>query len=126
VWMGLKRHGRKGYARAIEHDVALARFLAEAVKAHPDFELLVEPVLSIVNFRYRPRGAALPDADLDRLNRKIVNRLVGSGAFFLAPTTLKGRTSLRVAIVNFRTAEDDLTALLEEVQRLGHALGAGG
>jgi glutamate/tyrosine decarboxylase-like PLP-dependent enzyme len=126
VWMGLKSHGRRGYARAIEHDVALARFLADAVRAHPDFELLVEPVLSIVNFRYRPRDTGLPDADLDRLNRKIVNRLVGSGAFFLAPTTLKGRTSLRVAIVNFRTAEDDLTALVEEVQRVGRELRAGG
>lgn len=125
VWMGLKRHGRRGYARAIERDVGLARFLAEAVTAHPDFELLAEPVLSIVNFRYRPRDAAFPEAELDRLNRKVVNRLVASGAFFLAPTILKGRTSMRVAIVNFRTTEDDLTALLEEARRVGRELRAG-
>ena len=57
--MGLKRHGRQGYAAAIEHDVAMARFLADEVSARPDFELLAEPVLSIVNFRYRPAGRAL-------------------------------------------------------------------
>ena len=124
VWMGLKRHGRKGYARAIERDVALARFLAEEVVGHPDFELLTEPVLSIVNFRYRPPGAR--EDDLDALNRRIVNRLVGSGAFFLAPTVLKGRTSLRVAIVNFRTREDDLRALLDEAARAGRDLRAAG
>ena len=44
VWMGLKVHGRRGYAAAIERDVALARFLSEAVDAHPDLERLSEPV----------------------------------------------------------------------------------
>jgi aromatic-L-amino-acid/L-tryptophan decarboxylase len=125
VWMGLKRHGRSGYARAIEHDVAMARRLADTLKGRPDFELLAEPVLSIVNFRYRPAGAGLDEAGLDRLNRRIVNRLVGSGGFFLAPTILKGRTSMRVAIVNFRTTEDDLGALVDEAARAGRDLREG-
>ena len=56
------------------------------------------------------------------MNRRIVNRLVGDGSFFLAPTILKGRTSLRVCIVNFRTREDDLTVLLDEVARIGREL----
>ncbi|MEO8348389.1 MAG: amino acid decarboxylase, partial [Acidobacteriota bacterium] len=60
--------------------------------------------------------------DLDRLNRRIVNRLVGDGSFFLAPTVLKGRAALRVCIVNFRTSEADLTFLLDEVERVGREL----
>jgi glutamate/tyrosine decarboxylase-like PLP-dependent enzyme len=125
VWMGLRRHGRKGYAAAVEHDVAMARFLADQVRAHEDLELLAEPGLSIVNFRYRPHGGAMAEPDLDRLNRRIVNRLVGSGAFFLAPTLVRGRTSLRVAIVNFRTREDDLLALVDDTTRAGRSLGTG-
>jgi glutamate/tyrosine decarboxylase-like PLP-dependent enzyme len=122
VWMGLKTHGRKGYARAIENDVALAHFLAAEVDRRPEFERLSETVLSIANFRYRPEGRALSDADLDRINRRIVNRLVGDGSFFLAPTILKGRTALRVCIVNFRTREEDLTALLDEATRIGREI----
>jgi glutamate/tyrosine decarboxylase-like PLP-dependent enzyme len=122
VWMGLKRHGRRGYAEAVEHDVAMARYLADEVRARKDFELLSEPVLSIVGFRYRPLQGTRAEADLDRLNRRIVNRLVGSGAFFLAPTILKGRTAMRVAIVNFRTREEDLRALLDEAARAGRDL----
>ena len=124
VWMGLKRHGRRGYAAAVEHDVALARFLADEVKARPDFELLAEPTLSIVAFRYRPAGSFSEDA-LARLNRRIANRLVGDGSFFLAPTLLKGRTALRVAIVNFRTTEDDLRALLDEAAHAGRSIARG-
>ncbi len=119
VWMGLKVHGRRAYAAQIESDVRLAMFLAAEVDRRPDFERLAETVLSIANFRYRPKGRALPDAELDAINRKIINRLVGDGSFFLAPTILKGRTALRVSITNFRTREEDLTALLDEAARIG-------
>ncbi len=125
VWVGLKHHGTRGYAAAVEHDVAMARFLADAAREREDFELLAEPVLSIVGFRYRPAGRDLAEVDLDRLNRQIVNRLVGAGAFFLAPTILKGRTAMRAAIVNFRTGEDDLRALLDESARAGREILAG-
>ena len=126
VWMGLKRHGVRGYAEAVEHDVAMARALADAVIAHPDFELLAPPVLSIVGFRYRPKGRDLDEATLASLNRRIVNALVGSGAFFLAPTLLKGRTAMRVAIVNFRTRETDVRALVDEAAACGRRLIAEG
>src|SRR5437870_911584 len=56
VWMGMKTHGRRGYAQAIENDVRLAHFLAAEVDRRPDLERLSETVLSIANFRYRPRG----------------------------------------------------------------------
>jgi glutamate/tyrosine decarboxylase-like PLP-dependent enzyme len=120
VWMGLKRHGRRGYAAAIERDVALAQFVSDQLDLRPGFERLADTVLSIVNFRYRPPG--LTEPQLARLNRDIVNRLVGSGSFFLAPTVLKGRTSMRVCIVNFRTSPDDLTFLLDEAARIGREL----
>ena len=122
VWMGLKVHGRRAYSAQIENDVKLARFLAAEVDRRPDLERLAEPVLSIANFRYRPRGADLSDVALDGINRRIINRVVGDGSFFLAPTILKGRTALRVSITNFRTREEDLLALLDEAERIGREL----
>ncbi|MGH9317399.1 MAG: hypothetical protein ACRD1P_09855 [Thermoanaerobaculia bacterium] len=35
---------------------------------------------------------------------------------------MKGRTALRVCIVNFRTREEDLTLLLGETARLGREI----
>jgi aromatic-L-amino-acid/L-tryptophan decarboxylase len=122
VWMGIKTHGRRAYVAQIENDVRLARFLSDEVDRRGDLERLAEPVLSIANFRYRPAGRTLPDEDLDLVNRRIIHRLVGDGSFFLAPTILKGRTSLRVSITNFRTREDDLVALLDEVERVGRSI----
>jgi glutamate/tyrosine decarboxylase-like PLP-dependent enzyme len=120
VFVGMLRHGRAGYAAAIERDVALAKFLSTEVDRRPGLERLAPTTLSIVNFRYA--GDGVPADRLDAVNRRIVNALVGSGSFFLAPTILKGRASLRVCIVNFRTAESDLAFLLDEVLRLGAEL----
>jgi aromatic-L-amino-acid decarboxylase len=122
VWMGIKTHGRRAYVEQIENDVRLARFLSDEVDRRRDLERLAEPVLSIANFRYRPADRNLPDEDLDRVNRRIIHRLVGDGSFFLAPTILKGRTALRVSITNFRTREDDLVALVDEVERVGRTI----
>jgi len=124
VWMGIQVHGTRAYAHAIENDVALARFLSDEVDRRSDFERMADPVLSIANFRYRPAGPALSEGDLDRLNRRIINRLVGAGSFFLAPTILKGRTAMRACIVNFRTTKEDLTFLLDEAARVGKELTA--
>ncbi|HEY1252819.1 MAG TPA: pyridoxal-dependent decarboxylase [Thermoanaerobaculia bacterium] len=122
VWMGLKTHGRRGYEAQIANDVALARFLSAEVDRRKDFERLAESPLSIANFRYRPADRKLSDEGLDRINRRIINALVGGGSFFLSPTILKGRTAMRVSITNFRTREEDLVALLDESERAGRRL----
>ena len=119
VWIGLKTHGADAYAASIERDCALAQHLCEAVDARPDLERLADSPLSIANFRFRPRGANLDDAALDKINRGIVNALMRSGSFFLAPTILRGRASIRVSITNFRTQPADLDALVDAVEHQG-------
>ena len=123
VWMGLKTHGAPRLRRPPSSATCASRGSCPARStAGPSFERLADAVLSIANFRYRPADRDLPDAELDRVNRTIVNRLVGEGSFFLAPTVLKGRTALRVSITNFRTREEDLIFLLDEAERIGRSI----
>ena len=69
-------------------------------------------------FRYLPQGDYTEQA-LTRINQNIVASLVREGHFYLSPTELDGRYSLRVCIVNFRTSRSDLDALVAEICRLG-------
>lgn len=78
--------------------------------AEPRLELLAPVNLNIVCFRYR--------AD-DAVNREIVADIQVSGIAAPSGTTLDGKFAIRAAIVNHRTAEPDIDALVSAVIRFG-------
>ena len=54
IWFLLKVHGARAIRDAIEQNIVVARGLARAIDASPDFERLAPVPLSIVCFRYVP------------------------------------------------------------------------
>jgi len=125
VWLVLQQVGRAGYRALIRHDVDMAQRLADRVRAEPALEL-VSQSLSITTFRYAPpelRGGDR-EADLQRLNVALVLRIQASGRGFVSHAFVGETFALRACIVNFRSAEADLAALVELVVELGAALHA--
>ncbi len=78
--------------------------------ADPRLELLAPVNLNIVCFRYR--------AD-DAVNREIVADIQESGIAAPSSTMLNGKFAIRAAIVNHRTEEADIDALLAAVLDFG-------
>jgi aromatic-L-amino-acid/L-tryptophan decarboxylase len=115
LWMVLQQIGEQGYRQLISRDIALARALQERIRAHPDFELVAAGPLSITCFRYTPPAAQ----DLDALNRRLLDLVQRQGQVFLTSTQLDGVFVLRACVVNFRTTEADLDALLEALAQAG-------
>jgi glutamate/tyrosine decarboxylase-like PLP-dependent enzyme len=111
VWMALKHHGLAGYRQAIEHDIALARHLADAVRAAPDLELFEPTGLSVVCFRYAPAALRKDGGELNALNQRILERVQLGGEAFLSGTTIRGTFWLRACIVNPRATAADLDQL---------------
>jgi aromatic-L-amino-acid decarboxylase len=118
VWVGLLAHGRAAYARRIEHDVALTRWLAERVEELPDLQLACPPSLSICCFRYVPLG--VEDVEyLDRLNTRVMTELQLDGRVFPSNALVHGRTAIRSCIVSFRTEAEHLQRLLDLTREIG-------
>jgi glutamate/tyrosine decarboxylase-like PLP-dependent enzyme len=121
VWLALRQVGWSGYRQMIGDDMRLSRHLDALVREHPDFQALTQH-LSITTFRYVPRDlASRPDAEdyLQRLNQELLSRVERSGEAFLSNAMVNGRFALRACIVNFRTSEADIEALLPLIARLG-------
>lgn len=53
---------------------------------------------------------------LEALNEGIMSRVNAHGRFFLSHTKLHGKFTMRVAIGNLRTTENDIRDLWEELQ----------
>jgi glutamate/tyrosine decarboxylase-like PLP-dependent enzyme len=114
TWFTLKAYGADAIGRVVAGTVALAQRLAARVVAEPELELLAPVPLNIVCFGYR-------SADADRLNAEIVADLHEQGRVAPSLTTIGGRTAIRAAIVNHRTAAEDVDALVESVLVHGRA-----
>jgi glutamate/tyrosine decarboxylase-like PLP-dependent enzyme len=119
VWLSVKVLGVGWFRALVDHSCRLADFAQALLERSPVFEVLSPRRLSIVCFRYRPAGASWGDAELDRLNLALVERLRETNRAFISSTRLRGRVALRLCFVNWRTTADDV----EEVVRLLTELG---
>ncbi len=116
VWATLAAYGRDGYRAMIERHVALASRVAEQIRESADFELLEEPQLNVICFRYRPPGHS--ESELDELNRRLGKAIIADGRVYFGTTVYAGKVAFRPAIANWRTTEPDADAILEVTREL--------
>jgi glutamate/tyrosine decarboxylase-like PLP-dependent enzyme len=117
VWLSLKEHGVRRYARMFEKNVAQAHYFARLVTEAPGLELLAPVGLDIVCFRFNP--GHLPEAALDALNKELLLRVYESGVAAPSYTVLDGKYCLRVAVANHRSRDADFELFTDTLLRLG-------
>jgi glutamate/tyrosine decarboxylase-like PLP-dependent enzyme len=104
-WFSLAVHGTDAYVEAIEGTIEVTRFAAAEIARRDYLEVVREPDLSVVVFRRLGWG---PQDYQDWSDR-----LLAEEHAFVVPTTFRGETLTRFAIVNPRTSKEDVVAILE-------------
>jgi len=121
VWIALQRYGADGIGALYDHLCDRARTMHALLDARDDLVALHEPECNILCFRYVGDGT-LDEERLDALNRELRERYNRSGEGWITTTVLGGRRVLRVTIMNPRTTDADLAAIVDGVGRLGREL----
>ena len=67
-----------------------------------------------------PQGAA--EDELDELNRRLGEALLRDGRVFAGTTVFEGKVAFRPAIVNWRTPDEDVDALIDVLLELARDL----
>jgi glutamate/tyrosine decarboxylase-like PLP-dependent enzyme len=114
LWLSLRYHGFAAFRASINKDLAHARRLAEAIEREPALELSAPVELSAVCFRHRG-NAALPENALNDFNAALLKRVVARGRVYLSNASLRGKFCLRACLVNHRTTDADIDAIISEV-----------
>ncbi len=115
LWMVMRYFGEEGLAARIREHIRLGQLVAQWVDEAPDFERMAPTPFSTVCFRAHPYGMD-DEAALESLNERIMNRINATGHFFLSHTKLRGKYTIRIAIGNLRTTEQDVRNLWQELQ----------
>jgi aromatic-L-amino-acid decarboxylase len=118
LWLAFRTHGAEAFRAAIERNLEQARLLRSLVEQHDDLELVGTPGLSIVPFRHLPGDGR----DLDVHNLDLARELAADGRVYVSPALVDGSSVLRPCIVNFRTTDDDVRALVDVTRELGSRL----
>ena len=129
--------GRKGYEMLIDKGIDKARYFAELIKNDPDFELISEPELCLLTYRYVPKQIqrAIAQADeaerieiyaaLNRFTASMQKRQRETGRSFVSRTRLtpaqydhQPTVVFRVVLANPLTSNAILKEILAEQKAL--------
>lgn len=137
VYASLHIISRPGYELLINQSIDKAKYFADIIEAHPDFELISKPELCLLTYRYNPAQvqraiSRLTDSKqlevnklLDKLTKFIQKRQRENGKSFVSRTRIEvekyqGRKTLvfRVVLANPLTSKEILQDVLAEQAEL--------
>lgn len=111
LFMTLNVLGRQGLAEMVDATLDLAAAVAQELMARPGFELAAPPALNALVFRRH--DPTLDEAGNDALNARLRERFMAEGSAWLSRTRWRGRTFLKMTLLNPRTTLADVQGLLD-------------
>ncbi|MFG2834676.1 pyridoxal phosphate-dependent decarboxylase family protein [Streptomyces zaomyceticus] len=118
LWMTLRVMGADGVGGLFDEVCDLAAEGFALLAADPRYDVVVEPQLSTLVYRYVPEGVTSPE-DVDRANLHARKALFASGEAVVAGTKVDGRQYLKFTLLNPETTAADIAAVLDLIA--GHA-----
>ncbi|MFJ7234006.1 lysine decarboxylase DesA [Streptomyces tendae] len=118
LWMTLRVMGADGIGELFDEVCDLAAEGWKLLAADPRFDVVVQPSLSTLVFRYIPADVTDP-AEIDRANLYARKALFASGDAVVAGTKVAGRHYLKFTLLNPETTTADIAAVLDLIA--GHA-----
>ncbi|QLC66342.1 aspartate aminotransferase family protein [Flavobacterium sp. LPB0248] len=110
VWFSLKAYGKDGFRDIIENSTALALHFGNALIEN-DFELLAPIRLNNVCFTLKG------EHNQEKVSQ-FLSALNDTGKVFMTPTVYQGKKGIRASFVNWRTTEDDVKLVIEEMREV--------
>src|SRR3954468_13232672 len=107
ILAALRSLGRSGLVDLIERDCALARRMAERLRATPGITILNHVVLNQV----------LVGFETDDVTQAVIGAVQRDGTCWLGGTTWKGRAAVRVSVSGWQTTEDDIDRSADAILR---------
>lgn len=109
VWFTLMAYGKDGYRDIVENNIYLAQQLGQRIEELEGYQLAAPVRLNTVCFTVKNENKK------DRI-QAILKALAKSGKLFITPTVYKGTYCLRAALVNWRTAMEDIDIAINELK----------
>lgn len=112
VWMSFLCRGKDGWAKLINTSMENAQYLYTQLKNDSDFEVITEPEISSVVFRYANCSNA------DDVNKKVRRSLIHDHGVVIGQTISNGHTCLKFTLLNPLITHEKLYELKSLIKEL--------
>lgn len=112
VWISFQARGKDGWAELINTSMENAMYLYSILKADSDFEVITEPEISSVVFRYKNCKNA------DEVNKKVRRKLIHEHGIVIGQTVSDGNTCLKFTLLNPLITSQKLDELKSLIKKL--------
>lgn len=119
LWASFQALGRRKFAEMIEATIGQAARAADFIRSQKQLELMHEPVMTCVVFRYQPENREI---DSDKFNAVLRQRLFESGAAVIGHTVALGKQCLKLTCMNPLTTPGQIEQLLGLIVNYGETL----
>ena len=109
VWFSLLAYGKQGYQDIIENSVEMALQFDSFISENENLELLAPTRLNNVCF------TLVGDHNQEKVNL-FLTHLNDKGKVFMTPTIYENRKGIRASFVNWRTNENDIQIVINEMK----------
>jgi aromatic-L-amino-acid decarboxylase len=96
LWFVMRNFGLDGIQEKLRLHLSLTDYFTQKIINHSDFELITNPELGLVCFRYFDKSKT--GEELDKINAQILHTLNETGKVFLSHTKLNDNYVLRLSI----------------------------
>lgn len=118
LYMSVKTFGLSAFRKAIDYNITLAEQVEKGLRESPNWEVISQATLAVLNFRYHPIKSGLSEKEIDQLNQFISEEIVKSKEALLVTTVLQHQVVLRMCLINPRTTLSDVKDTLHKCEAL--------
>ncbi|WP_028112725.1 pyridoxal phosphate-dependent decarboxylase family protein [Ferrimonas kyonanensis] len=121
LWLSLRILGADTLGRGFDQLQHLAKQVYWLLLSQPEIEVVHQPQISTLVFRYLPSADA-SDEHIDTLNRAIRSRLSNQGDALIAATRYRGHQYLKFTLLNPATEIKAIHQVVQRICRYGQEL----
>ncbi len=114
VWLPIKMHGLSTFRAYLDEKLDLAQWIQNQIAQLPGLEVIAPAELSILGFAVASTSESL--AKRNARTRQVLQYINQKNRIHLTPTTVNGLFIIRIAISVFRTHQDRMAMLLEDLK----------
>ncbi|MFC1555182.1 pyridoxal phosphate-dependent decarboxylase family protein, partial [candidate division KSB1 bacterium] len=117
LWFVLRYFGKNGIISRLRGHIRFAQLFKSKVEHSVDFEIMAPVPFSVICFRLNPSGKNLNEEEIEKINTKLMNEVNKTGKIYISHSKLKGKYTLRFAIGNFKTTENDVISAWDLIEK---------